>query len=759
MPADELADLLETLATSDFNYAAYIKEISFDVLWNNDVTWTRTQDKVASQLKFDTGCGRFFSTLLLAALKKVVALETFRWDVKVHLTPSIFATLGKFSSLQDLYVRMHIGPSISGANNSNFGQSWVPAPVPVPQQQPPPTIVGSAHPHPHGPPPSTTLPVVTTRRAPRSRLPIWDGTFSHIQKLKSLAILDMECLGYLNEIACCVSASSTTLKTLKLSFSERLAAKAQKKAVVENSDTESDTQDDDIYEPDDAAPPPPPATVFPSIIPTTSTSNPNNDAKVRNERLMQEKTLSRIFSLENEASMHKLVHKIVYSSNAAAHDQKLVADKTTNSPDKTFMFELHGIVTDLHLGKATLTPGLNAMKTVERVQNATSKFLKTWGDSQLSQKLSAFQIELLEKHALSLEKKGSIAFAAEPSPTDVTLAKDFGLTAQSSDIDPDEQNSSNSDNPVSQETTSASASAHLIEQPNSSEVATRGFTFSIPAKNENELERRMMAIVDMEHPDNLSEGEDQEFLDPREIAVQRNDRAPEDVNGWPGSTEERDLQSSIKGKEPIRGPHESPANAKFDSSREFGTMSTEQAIQEYIRLNHGIALESLSIQLIPLKTSVICRAINIWSLKHISLLNVGPQRAFWATLMQLNKSNPLQISSIHSDNVTLQLLAFIGSLDFVDELFLIERKASPVSDPPAPKPPIRISHIYSLALETHMKHLKRLMIRNDVDSSWNLDRWNTRCITTNGSNLVELVVAVDSAHFVSEICQIVPNSH
>ncbi|KAI1965318.1 hypothetical protein LOZ58_001164 [Ophidiomyces ophidiicola] len=108
----------------------------------------------------------------------------------------------------------------------------------------------------------------------------------------------------------------------------------------------------------------------------------------------------------------------------------------------------------------------------------------------------------------------------------------------------------------------------------------------------------------------------------------------------------------------------------------------EQAIQEYIRQHHGISLEELSV-----KPSVICQAINVWSLKHICLL---------------------------------------------DESL------------------IDIDDIHEMILEKHIKNLKRLMIRNDIGSQWNLDRRTARLIAESGAELLELVVAVDSAIFKAE---------
>jgi hypothetical protein len=68
---DRLAGVLETLVTSDFDYASYIKEI--------DIGATHIAEPAVSQeFHYGTSCGKFFGTLLLTILKKISTLEKFR---------------------------------------------------------------------------------------------------------------------------------------------------------------------------------------------------------------------------------------------------------------------------------------------------------------------------------------------------------------------------------------------------------------------------------------------------------------------------------------------------------------------------------------------------------------------------------------------------------------------------------------------------------------------------------------------------------
>lgn len=70
---DYLAGILETLTTSDYNYAGHIKEISMDTFSTGEAA-----EKACREFKYQYSCGKFLNTLLLATLKKIRALETFR---------------------------------------------------------------------------------------------------------------------------------------------------------------------------------------------------------------------------------------------------------------------------------------------------------------------------------------------------------------------------------------------------------------------------------------------------------------------------------------------------------------------------------------------------------------------------------------------------------------------------------------------------------------------------------------------------------
>ena len=198
-------------------------------------------------------------------------------------------------------------------------------------------------------------------------------------------------------------------------------------------------------------------------------------------------------------------------------------------------------------------------------------------------------------------------------------------------------------------------------------------------------------------------------------------------------------KSDAKGKKVVKDPPDSTGPV---SKTDLDT----RLISDYIRQNHGIPLESLSIHLIPVNPTVLCRAVDVSTLKHLSVLNVGPQRNLWTMLQKY--AYPGRLTSIHTDNVTPSFLSFVNSLDKVTELFMFERSSRSNFKASAPKTTMRIEGIRSQILKKHVKHLRRLVIRNDENDDWALNWRSVRLLTKSGSNLIELFVGSRSKCFV-----------
>jgi hypothetical protein len=621
----------------------------------------------------------------------------------------------------------------------------------------------------------------------------------------------MDTLDYIPEIADCISRSSCSLKALKLSFSENLALKARKKTVTETSDTETVQEDDEVFGNDTLLPPPPPPPVIfePPIFPTTSTSA-SNDATVRGERLAQEKAFARIFGLDKETPVQKRLEQIAEDAIACAdrEAQAAVRASSRDDIDRLFVKELHSIMRDLSQKKSVYASTSKGLKTIEKIEKAAAKYLERNENSDSFQKekkkafpshkkipyknpvpppkpppffsqnmqpsktdlpyddlFTPFEIQN-GPYSPGPVKKGPLTYSQKhkgyyvPNPSFISQGP-MPLTPvvpqiHQSKVVPNWKGTSMSAlNPSS--STSETGDA-VPDDGSGSDHHTPGSSFKT---NNPKTDENFLDVVDIEHPDEDSEeGEDQEFLDPADSSPESEDQCsisgPTLIqNGINGNIlyEEAQPSSSRKGKEPMRGSetiNHTPAAGSSDRKIvEDDEASSEKAIHDYVRLHHGIPLESLSIYLIPVKPSVLCRAVNICALRHLSLLNVGPQRAFWAMVAKLHKTMPLQLTSIHTDNVTPSFLAFLNGLSYLKELFIIERSSRSKVEPLAPKTVVVIDDIRRLVLAKHIRHLKRLMIRNDDDSSWALNKESVRLITKYGAMLKELVITLGSSNFVS----------
>ena len=246
-----------------------------------------------------------------------------------------------------------------------------------------------------------------------------------------------------------------------------------------------------------------------------------------------------------------------------------------------------------------------------------------------------------------------------------------------------------------------------------------------------------MMDIDIEHPDEDVEdlGEDQELL-------------PE--------TEEFDVPTPRKRAkfeeietEPIATAKSEPSLAlPSDPSPAGETVSSDEAMQAYIRTAHGLHLESLSLEWVPLKGSIVARALDLSVLKRLTLLEVGQQDAFWTLLVRLQSHSPeISFKSIHTDNVSLPFVRFLATSEGLEELFIHERGVKQTDDATS-GPPISITIIRKLALQKHAKSLKRLMIRNERNDSWDVDAKTLQFLAVKGTGLKELGISMNMTTYV-----------
>lgn len=179
--------------------------------------------------------------------------------------------------------------------------------------------------------------------------------------------------------------------------------------------------------------------------------------------------------------------------------------------------------------------------------------------------------------------------------------------------------------------------------------------------------------------------------------------------------------------------------------------SPDDAMQDYIRATHGLQLEEFSLYLIPLKSSVVARGLDLNVLKRLALLNVGSQDPFWLLLVRLqNRSIQLSLESIHTDDVSFAFLDFLKTFHGLKELFMYERSTKHETDQTVnARTGVDITSIRKKGLRKHIKTLKRLMIRNENDEAWDLDPKTIALLCGRGGGLRELAISMSMDNFVS----------
>ena len=242
--------------------------------------------------------------------------------------------------------------------------------------------------------------------------------------------------------------------------------------------------------------------------------------------------------------------------------------------------------------------------------------------------------------------------------------------------------------------------------------------------------------VDMEHPDEdiTDLGEDQEIIAGSEAS-------------------EETATPRKRAKVALVETGSSSNNTKPESTppaedHALSAISSDEAMQAYIRATHGLQLEELSLEWVPLKASIVARALDLSVLKRITLLEVGPQDAFWTLLVRLQTATHITaFKSIHTDNVSVPLVKFLATFEGLEELFLLERskKQAPESEPEST---VTISTLRKGALRKHIPTLQRLSLRNERNEQWDVDPRTLRCLALKGAKLKELAFSLNLKTYV-----------
>ncbi|OBT91204.1 hypothetical protein VE02_00343 [Pseudogymnoascus sp. 03VT05] len=703
---DGLAAGLDTLATSEYDYARYLKEIVLESLSGG-----AKGERAYRQYTNDVSCGKFMNTLFLLTLRKAKALETFKWDVRVELSRPVYKSLHSIPALQHLYLRMHSGQSLYQR----------PPPLQSLKYVPDDTVgdtIEVAKAFREGSEAERTkmtnaeVKAILASRVTELKTDHGPPTISGFKNLKTLSILDMDSLEYVKEIKACIHNSSSTLNKLQLSFSEALARKARKPPPADDTGDESDQEIDEFG---NMIPPPP-------VVASSSTDDASSPAKAFRAveaKQAQEAVLSQIFGLESKP-------KGVTGLDVSDEEKK--SDPLMEEGVKSFVKDFSALTNKMMgvIDHSELAP--DQIDFVEAVEEVAKKYLKG--------KMKALGLGSFKYGSEKDSAAGSSTDKATPaSSSDTSEAEKADEEDKSKNTEPEEKHVGLFDNedkkgPKTHQSTSDSPHPEDIDvcepEPDSqdadestSEPLTEETASEILTTDETKESKESSTPATLELDDNAH----REIL---ELAL-----ATRALAGFRFNNLATDSLQYMVIKEAAEAHNRS-------LEQKANTMS------DYVRKTRGLTLKSLSIYLIPIKTSVLSRAVDLHVLKRISLLNVGSQAPFWNYLAKQNKFSPLPLCKIHTDNVTVHFLKLVNQLENLVELFVLERSTKSSEYSFAPKTTVTSDNIRRYVIKKHASSLKRLVVKNENDYTWDANVKFLELLCRKGKNLEELGISLAS---------------
>lgn len=542
---------------------------------------------------------------------------------------------------------------------------------------------------------------------------------SGFTKLKSLAVLDIDSLDMVSELQSCVRNSAGTLSKLELSFSEKLASSARKPQI--DPDPEDSDQEDDIMP------------MPPSHNQHEEMSGPARAFRAQEEKKTQEAVLGKIFDVES-TPLEKLQGAIVVvevekKKTKVKSEQELVDFMKTIATK--FMGELNG--TRDHAASQDIVDmiGAAAQKYIAEV-----KLLKEKEDEKSN------AAEPSSSSASQPADEKSAETPAESSEPTVSLfsdtatpnkAKDSQGNVSPDDIDieePEEQLAMDIDEPPASEAAVNEPVAPPADAPVPAVAAvgnTKEEYGKVLAALESQKENYMALVEEFESQGNTLT---------KEIQRWRASNSPDLPNIYDAESQLRNLTQRIRDMQ-----KEITACRLAIEGAEKGLHQDQDRVRhmrDYMRQTRGVALESFSVYLIPVKASVLSRAVDLRVLRRLTLLNVGIQAPIWALLQRENAEAPLPLRKIFTDNVSAVFLNFVASLPELHDLFLLERENKSKPESFAPRTQTTIDQIRRLVLKKHLATLQRLMIKNLADTSWDMNDKTILMLCRQGKTLEEL---------------------
>ena len=759
LPIDSLAAGLDTFVTSDYDYAQHLREIILESLSGGD-----KGERAYRQYLYDASCGKFMNTLLLLTLRKAKVLETFkyvracaqarsqanlcRWDIRVELSREVFKALHGIRALQHLHLRMQAGQSIyqsppaihTSHTNSHWASMGMLSPSPHHNAPPfmpmPPGFPGGSSPNSFSL--GSKISTKVHQKNIKSLLPATKQvppTLSGFKDLKTLAVLDMDTLDYVSEIKSCIANSCTSLSSLKLSFSDALANKSRKPPPEVLSDDESDQEDE--FGPGILPPGPPP---MPAPSGTADSNGPSTALKAQEEKKKQEGFLAKIFGME-KAALPKA--KAPPSPTYDSEPEPMTIDElrkkflTILAPATLKLFPTAKDSQNLGPEEAEV---LGIIKKFAHVVEAMKK--SEAGQSQQQQ-------ESAGSSTAKATPASSSASVDEPAESDM-VSGEKGLfdkptvTKKKGNADSEVSNPDDIDveEPEVRELALDSEPTALEASTASNEDMTEVMSLSL--LRDTIMDRQQILISHLETLPVTHEIMIETERIRKQFEELNGDLATCDFDNMEAAEQEKTIATfKLRLDEVTRGLQDLGSHTKepTDKEQKVVTERSGSEMSAYVRSTRGLTLTALGIYLIPIKASILSRAIDLSVLRSITLLNVGHQTPFWNTMARENKLFPLPLHKIHTDNVTLPFLAFVSQLDTVTELLLLERTQKARVESTAPKTTVTMEQIRRVILKKHVATLKILMLRNEAGTEWDMNVKTAMLLCQHAKPLEELAVS------------------
>lgn len=636
----------------------------------------------------------------------MVSLIINSWNIRVELTRPVYRELHRISTLKKVHIRMQAGDS--------YYTPPPPLPIALDSHHIPPMASNhyeSHHappdytlPHLNGPPPPLYPPIKSSSRHRGSKRISSCGpaTFSAFKNLSTLSVLEIDSLDVISELQICVRNSFSTLTELKISLSDTLAS--QSRRPLADSDTE-DSEIDDGY----------------SHAPYSQygATGPAKVYRAQEERKKQELILAKVFDLE--PNLVKKPQIQLASENPADIDTIEAANAANidRDPRDDFVESLRGASTKL----MTLVNGsrdfsLSQRDILDMIEKAARKYLDS--------------AEQIKEEQVAPPSAASSSYSSNAGPSSVDKGKSIKQKTGPSTVPP--------------WTVDECGRSTCMKKPTPVPTIDKG---SIQRGGTKDSEECTIDATECEHVEDVNKESEAagHVLEPCTVSnvqpATTNEQASEAL-----ATPVSKSQNTPETVMPLNQLDESIKSLKLEDKPSNGSQDSAEdrtsTIVEYIRDTRGLALEHLSIQLVPVKPSVLSRAINLSALKSLTLLNVGNQGPIWSMLTRENKVQPLALRSIFTDNVSHAFLTCVSQLAEVHDLFMLERSIDHKPESFAPRASTSIDQIRRLVLKKHISTIKRLFLKDESkEAGWDANEKTMILLCTQGKALEELAVSMN----------------